>query len=113
MFLICLIVNAIITTPNIATVSFTKNAEKRPIPITKNANNMDGEYFDLDIILIENDCNTPDLSKADIILNIPKRNPMTWKFIASKVCCILIVCVITINKAPIDIEIQIGILNFV
>jgi hypothetical protein len=68
--------------PSTAIVSFTKNAENKPIPTTNAINIKDGLFFAFANIFIDTSLSTPDLSSAETILNMPKRKPITSKAIS-------------------------------
>ena len=60
--------------PSTAIVSFTKNAESNPKPTTNAINIKDGLCLAFSNIFIDTSLSTPDLSSAETILNMPKRN---------------------------------------
>src|SRR5919206_328830 len=62
-------------------VSFTKNAESNPKPTTNAINIKDGLCLAFSNIFIDTSLSTPDLSSAETILNMPKRNPITSRLI--------------------------------
>jgi hypothetical protein len=64
----------------------------------------------LDTIIIATTPKTPDFSRAETILNIPKRNSIISRLIASKADSTLITCKSTINSAPIVIDVHMGML---
>ena len=69
-----------------------------------------GLFLALDNIFADITVSTPDLSSAETILNMPKRNPMTSRLIDLNADCILIILKPTIRAAPIS-KVKIGISN--
>jgi len=78
-----------IGTPNKATVSLTRNADSVPIP-TMNINRNVSILFALESIFSAISLRTPDLSRAETILNMLKRNKITSRLMEKKADCILI-----------------------
>jgi hypothetical protein len=91
-------------------VSFTKNAEIIPKPITNTRSIEFRSLPALDIIFTATNLRTPDLSSAETMLNIPKRNIITSRLIALKSIFKAYDLSPIIRAAPISIEVQIGIL---
>jgi hypothetical protein len=77
--------------PSTAIVSFTKNAESKPIPTTNTINIKDGLCFAFANSFIDTSLSTHDLSSAETILNMPKRKPITSKLIDLNAGCMLII----------------------
>ena len=67
-------------------------------------------YLTLAYVTCYNFPKTPDFSRAETILNIPKRNSIISRLIASKADSTLITCKSTINSAPIVIDVHMGML---